>query len=99
MQFFNQNLKKIILKQIFKLAPPPSQFQDFEYHWKLVKNFYSVEKSLPKVHLNDTNIPGHLEAMLQILITEQENDDGKKYCLTFLLNNRLLGNLYFNLFN
>lgn len=28
--------------------------------------------------------------MLQILITEQENDDGKKYCLTFLLNNRLL---------
>lgn len=55
-----------------QLAPPPTALQDFDYHYKLVKNFYVADKTLPKIHINDTNIPVHLEQMLQILIREEQ---------------------------
>uniref|UniRef100_A0A182PFF9 FHF complex subunit HOOK-interacting protein C-terminal domain-containing protein n=1 Tax=Anopheles epiroticus TaxID=199890 RepID=A0A182PFF9_9DIPT len=54
------------------LAPPPTALQDFDYHYRLVKNFYVADKSLPKIHINDTNIPSHLDQMLQILIREEQ---------------------------
>lgn len=38
----------------------------------MVKNFYVADKTLPKIHINDTNIPLHLEQMLQILIREEQ---------------------------
>lgn len=84
----------------FQLAPPPSPFQDFEYHWKIIKHFYNIERNLPRVHLNDTNIPYHLEQMLLILIQEEIstmkliNDSNasikKQECLDFLLTNNIL---------
>ncbi|XP_049282142.1 FHF complex subunit HOOK interacting protein 2A-like [Anopheles funestus] len=54
------------------LAPPPTALQDFDYHYRLVKNFYIADKTLPKIHINDTNIPSHLDQMLQILIREEQ---------------------------
>ncbi|XP_055640035.1 FHF complex subunit HOOK interacting protein 2A-like [Toxorhynchites rutilus septentrionalis] len=59
------------------LAPPPTALQDFDYHYKQVKNFYIADKTLPKIHINDTNIPVHLEQMLQILILEEQRLDVK----------------------
>lgn len=54
------------------MAPPPTALQDFEYHWKQVKCFYALDtSSQPKCHINDTNIPFHLEEMLQIIIREE----------------------------
>lgn len=35
-----------------------------------MKNFYSMHEVLPKVHIENTNIPIHLEEMLKILIEE-----------------------------
>uniref|UniRef100_A0AAG5CNW9 FHF complex subunit HOOK-interacting protein C-terminal domain-containing protein n=1 Tax=Anopheles atroparvus TaxID=41427 RepID=A0AAG5CNW9_ANOAO len=54
------------------LAPPPTALQDFDYHYRLVKNFYIADKTLPKIHINDTNIPTHLDQMLAILIREEQ---------------------------
>lgn len=41
-----------------------------------MKNFYAVNQTIPKVHINNTNLPVHLEAMLKLLIDEESN--GKK---------------------
>lgn len=53
-----------------QLAPPPTPLQSFEYHWKHVKNFYAQHKVMPKVHIENTNLPTHLEEMLKLLIEE-----------------------------
>lgn len=95
-------LSEVLQSAADVLAPPPSPLQDFEYHWKIIKQFYSIDRSLPKVHLNDTNIPYHLDQMLQILIKEEltelekikrmPNSTRLNYgeCMGFLLNNNLL---------
>lgn len=53
-----------------QLAPPPTPLQNFEYHWKHVKNFYAQHTVMPKVHIENTNLPTHLEEMLKLLIEE-----------------------------
>lgn len=63
---------EIIKKQ---LAPPPTPLQNFEYHWKHVKNFYAQHKIMPKVHIDNTNLPIHLEEMLKLLIEEDSHKD------------------------
>lgn len=91
----------IILSQ---LAPPPTKLQSFEYHWKHVKNFYAVNKGKPKVHIDNTNLPAHLEEMLKLLIDEERDQNEaqdatateilatkstmKRECFDFVLNNR-----------
>lgn len=59
-----------------QLAPPPTPLQNFEYHWKHVKNFYAQHKVMPKVHIKNTNLPAHLEEMLKILIEEDALRNG-----------------------
>lgn len=53
-----------------QLAPPPTPLQNFEYHWKHVKNFYAQHNVMPKVHIENTNLPTHLEEMLKLIIEE-----------------------------
>lgn len=65
-------LSEVLQSAADVLAPPPTALQDFDYHYKLVKNFYVADKTLPKIHINDTNIPVHLEQMLHILIREEQ---------------------------
>ncbi|XP_058822794.1 FHF complex subunit HOOK interacting protein 2A-like [Topomyia yanbarensis] len=65
-------LSEVLQNAADVLAPPPTALQDFDYHYKQVKNFYVADKNLPKIHVNDTNIPVHLEQMLQILIREEQ---------------------------
>lgn len=65
---FYCHIRKIYF--LLQLAPPPSSLQSFEYHWKHVKNFYSSNSVLPKVHIENTNLPIHLEGMLKLLIDE-----------------------------
>lgn len=38
-----------------------------------MKNFYAINQTIPKVHINNTNLPGHLEEMLKLLIEEENN--------------------------
>lgn len=53
------------------VAPDPSLFQNFEFNWRLIKNFYT-KTSKNERHIDDTNIPYYMEQMLQILIKEQD---------------------------
>lgn len=53
-----------------QLAPPPTALQSFEYHWKHIKTFYESHAVMPKVHIENTNLPVHLDEMLQLLIDE-----------------------------
>lgn len=57
-----------------------------------MKCFYTKEVAVPKVHINDTNVPFHLEEMLQILIAEETNRTAseKSDCMEFILGNRPL---------
>ncbi|XP_053697178.1 FHF complex subunit HOOK interacting protein 2A-like [Sabethes cyaneus] len=70
-------LSEVLQNAADVLAPPPTPLQDFDYHYRLVKNFYVADKSLPKIHINDTNIPVHLEQMLRILIEEEQRIEGR----------------------
>uniref|UniRef100_A0A182N6Q9 FERM domain-containing protein n=1 Tax=Anopheles dirus TaxID=7168 RepID=A0A182N6Q9_9DIPT len=65
-------LSEVLQSAADVLAPPPTALQDFDYHYRLVKNFYIADKTVPKIHINDTNIPTHLDQMLQILIREEQ---------------------------
>lgn len=49
-----------------QLAPPATRLEDFEYHWKLILNYYQNYDDSVKVHIEDTRIPHHLNQMLQV---------------------------------
>lgn len=83
-------LNEVLQSAADVLAPPPSSFDDFQYHWKQVKNFYATKKT-HKIHVNDTNVPVHLEQMLDILTNEQNaNREEEWKCLKFVLTRRPL---------
>lgn len=76
-----------------QLAPPPTPLQDFEYHWRKVKHFYAKDTDDQKVHIQDTNIPLHLNGMLELLVAEGQSAEDSisgHPCLEFLLANRPL---------
>lgn len=56
------NARNILLQ----LAPPPTRLEDFEYHWKMILNFYQTYDDSTKVHVENTKIPHHLHQMLQV---------------------------------
>lgn len=85
---FNHIPCSIVIRTLFflQLAPPPSTLQSFEYHWKHVKNFYSTNPVMPKVHIENTNLPIHLEAMLKLLIDEDNSHRNESISSTVLDN-------------
>ncbi|KAG4072221.1 hypothetical protein HA402_007631 [Bradysia odoriphaga] len=83
-------LNEVLQSAVDVLAPPPSPFDDFEYHWKQVKNFYATKKT-HEIHVNDTNVPVHLEQMLDIITNEQNEKQEEEWeCLKFVLTRRPL---------
>ncbi|KAL4706368.1 hypothetical protein ACJJTC_018467 [Scirpophaga incertulas] len=58
------------------LAPPPTRLEDFEYHWKMILNFYQNYDESSKVHIEDTRIPHHLHQMLQLIVDEEKEQQG-----------------------
>ncbi|XP_039759708.1 protein FAM160B1-like [Pararge aegeria] len=69
------------------LAPPPSRLEDFEYHWKMVVNFYRTYDESGKLKMEDTRLPHHLHQMLQLLAEEQGGAAGA--CLQAVLRRRV----------
>lgn len=51
---------------LFQLAPPATRLEDFEYHWKMILNFYQNYDDGNKMHIEETRIPHHLHQMLQV---------------------------------
>lgn len=58
------------------LAPPATRLEDFEYHWKMILNFYQQYDDTSKVHVEDTRIPHHLQQMLQLIVDEEKEQQG-----------------------
>uniref|UniRef100_G3UMA0 FHF complex subunit HOOK interacting protein 2A n=1 Tax=Loxodonta africana TaxID=9785 RepID=G3UMA0_LOXAF len=69
--------------------------EDFVYHWKAITHYY-IETSDDKAPVTDTNIPSHLEQMLDILVQEEnERESGETGpCMEYLLHHKILETLY-----
>uniref|UniRef100_A0A673WJT4 FHF complex subunit HOOK interacting protein 2 n=1 Tax=Salmo trutta TaxID=8032 RepID=A0A673WJT4_SALTR len=77
------------------LAPSLPLQEDFVYHWKAITHYY-IETSDDKDPVTDTNIPSHLEQMLDILTQEEsERESGETGpCMEYLLHHKILETLY-----
>ncbi|CAK1545447.1 unnamed protein product [Leptosia nina] len=58
------------------LAPPATRYEDFEYHWKMIVNFYQNYDETCKVHIEDTRVPHHLHQMFQLIVDEEKEQQG-----------------------
>uniref|UniRef100_A0A8C2XKS0 FHF complex subunit HOOK interacting protein 2 n=1 Tax=Cyclopterus lumpus TaxID=8103 RepID=A0A8C2XKS0_CYCLU len=81
--------------QLDVLAPSLPLQEDFVYHWKAITHYY-IETSDDKAPVTDTNIPSHLEQMLDILTQEErERESGETGpCMEYLLHHKILETLY-----
>uniref|UniRef100_A0A4W3H766 FHF complex subunit HOOK interacting protein 2 n=1 Tax=Callorhinchus milii TaxID=7868 RepID=A0A4W3H766_CALMI len=77
------------------LAPSLPLQEDFVYHWKAITHYY-IETSDDKAPVTDTNIPSHLDQMLDILVQEEsERESGETGpCMEYLLHHKILETLY-----
>ncbi|XP_077114037.1 FHF complex subunit HOOK interacting protein 2A [Ranitomeya variabilis] len=85
----------ILQQAVEALAPSLPLQEDFVYHWKAITHYY-IETSDDKAHVTDTNIPSHLEQMLEILVQEEnERESGETGpCMEYLLHHKVLETLY-----
>ncbi|XP_062851017.1 protein FAM160B1 [Trichomycterus rosablanca] len=85
----------ILQQAVEALAPSLPLQEDFVYHWKAITHYY-IETSDDKAPVTDTNIPSHLEQMLDILIQEEgERESGETGpCMEYLLHHKILETLY-----
>lgn len=74
----------------FQIAPPATPLQDFTYHWKQLMNFYVSHLTDCKVPVQNTNIPRHLDILLEILLQEEKEVNEPGPCLEYLLQHKLL---------
>ncbi|KAI5645840.1 retinoic acid induced 16-like protein domain-containing protein [Phthorimaea operculella] len=73
------------------LAPPATRLEDFEYHWKMILNFYQNYDDSTKVHVENTRIPHHLHQMLQLIVEEEKEQHGGTVggCLEAVVNRKI----------
>ncbi|XP_043911467.1 FHF complex subunit HOOK interacting protein 2A [Protopterus annectens] len=88
-------LTSILQHAVEVLAPSLPLQEDFVYHWKAITHYY-IESADDKAPVTDTNIPSHLEQMLDILIQEEnERESGETGpCMEYLLHHKILETLY-----
>ncbi|TNM99688.1 hypothetical protein fugu_012721 [Takifugu bimaculatus] len=88
-------ITSILQHAVEALAPSLPLQEDFVYHWKAITHYY-IETSDDKAPVTDTNIPSHLEQMLEILTQEErERDSGETGpCMEYLLHHKILETLY-----
>uniref|UniRef100_A0A8C5K5W1 FHF complex subunit HOOK-interacting protein C-terminal domain-containing protein n=1 Tax=Jaculus jaculus TaxID=51337 RepID=A0A8C5K5W1_JACJA len=77
------------------LTPSLALREDFVYHWKAITQYY-IETSDAKAPVTNTNIPSHLEQMMDILVQEEnELESGETGpCMEYLLHHKILEMLY-----
>ncbi|KAM6105671.1 LOW QUALITY PROTEIN: FHF complex subunit HOOK interacting protein 2A [Pterocles gutturalis] len=84
----------ILQHAVEALAPSLPLQEDFIY-LKAITHYY-IETSDDKAPVTDTNIPSHLEQMLDILVQEEnERESGETGpCMEYLLHHKILETLY-----
>ncbi|KAM8852213.1 FHF complex subunit HOOK interacting protein 2A [Synchiropus picturatus] len=85
----------ILQHAVEALAPSLPLQEDFVYHWKAITHYY-IEASDDKAPITDTNIPSHLDQMLDILTQEEEERESGETgpCMEYLLHHKILETLY-----
>ncbi|XP_044295470.1 FHF complex subunit HOOK interacting protein 2A isoform X2 [Varanus komodoensis] len=83
----------ILQHAVEALAPSLPLQEDFVYHWKAITHYY-IETSDDKAPVTDTNIPSHLEQMLDILVQEEKEFGETGPCMEYLLHHKILETLY-----
>ncbi|XP_064602232.1 FHF complex subunit HOOK interacting protein 2A-like isoform X2 [Liolophura sinensis] len=85
----------ILQQAVDALAPNLTLQEDFVYHWKAVTNYF-IDNKHDKKPIEHTNIPSHLEQMLQILQEEESTCESGSTgpCMEYLLQHKLLETLY-----
>ncbi|OCT71278.1 protein FAM160B1-like [Xenopus laevis] len=88
-------ISSILHQAVEALAPSLPLQEDFVYHWKAITHYY-IETSDDKAPVTDTNVPSHLEQMLEILVQEEnERESGETGpCMEYLLHHKVLETLY-----
>ncbi|XP_061766694.1 protein FAM160B1 isoform X2 [Nerophis ophidion] len=88
-------ITSILQHAVEALAPSLPLQEDFVYHWKAITHYY-IETSDDKAPVTDTNIPSHLEQMLDILSQEEEERESGETgpCMEYLLHHKILETLY-----
>ncbi|XP_032219028.2 FHF complex subunit HOOK interacting protein 2A isoform X2 [Nematostella vectensis] len=87
-------IKSLVQEAVEALAPEAPQ-ESFVFHWKAVTNYF-IEATDEKLPVFSTNIPYHLEKMLETLRREEEQMEGGSTgpCLEYLLQHKILDTLH-----
>eukprot|EP00058_Branchiostoma_floridae_P018186 XP_002603675.1 hypothetical protein BRAFLDRAFT_284041 [Branchiostoma floridae] len=83
----------ILQHAVEALAPNLPLQEDFVYHWKSITKYY-IDNTDDKRPVDQTNIPSHLEQMLEILIQEEEERGEAGPCMEYLMQHKLLETLH-----
>ncbi|VVC35326.1 Retinoic acid induced 16-like protein,Armadillo-like helical [Cinara cedri] len=75
------------------VAPPIPAFENFMYHWeKFMVNYleWTTDGKYSQFHIEQTNVPSHLEIVQQILLSEDKNEEiTTNLCMEYVLQNNL----------
>uniref|UniRef100_A0A646QEG9 Protein FAM160B1 n=1 Tax=Hemiscolopendra marginata TaxID=943146 RepID=A0A646QEG9_9MYRI len=85
----------VIHNAVDALAPPVPLQEELVYHWNAITSFFIDKHSDSTAPVEQTNIPGHLQQMLQVLIEEEDDTEQGSTgpCMEYVLHHKLLDTL------
>ncbi|XP_006812834.2 FHF complex subunit HOOK interacting protein 2A-like, partial [Saccoglossus kowalevskii] len=85
----------VLHQAVEALAPTLSLQEDFVYHWKAVTHYF-IDNKDDSIPVEETNIPSHIDQMLDILTQEEANNDSDQTgpCMEYLLQHKILETLH-----
>lgn len=89
-------IRSFIHEAVEALAPDVPPQETFVFHWKAVTSYF-IEATDEKVPVQSTNIPYHLEQMLDIIKYEEDDPSSGGTtgpCLEYLLQHKILDTLH-----
>ncbi|XP_070541239.1 FHF complex subunit HOOK interacting protein 2A-like [Ptychodera flava] len=85
----------VLQQAVEALAPTLSLQEDFVFHWKAVTHYF-IDNKDDTIPVGETNIPSHMEQMLDILTQEESTCEANQTgpCMEYLLQHKILETLY-----
>eukprot|EP00795_Rhopilema_esculentum_P011971 gene11971-2553_t len=82
-------LQSFLHNAVEALAPDLPRLERFQYHWKSVTSFF-LETTDDRIAVSATNIPMHMEQMIEILEQEEQEHGATGPCMEYMLQHKLL---------
>ncbi|XP_025407859.1 protein FAM160B1-like isoform X2 [Sipha flava] len=90
-------LNTILDSVVDTVVPPTPAFENFIYHWeKFMINYleWTADGKFSQTHIDQTNVPGHLEIVQQIILSEDKNEENTtNTIMEYILKNNLFSML------